>query len=152
MGRKTKQAERTAFQRLEGEKHGLCSKKFKWFREQVVDSDPYSSPNWSISFPCCIFFHDLCHDRETWVWYLGWEEPLEKETATHSRTLAWKIPWTENPGTLTSMGSQRVGHNWATLSWSDCIDSDICLFSRITRISVLQPFGFSNSFTSLKTI
>ena len=50
---------------------------------------------------------------ETRVQSLGWED-LEKEMATHSSTLAWKIPWTEEPGRLQSMGSQRVGHNWAT--------------------------------------
>ena len=49
--------------------------------------------------------------RETWVQSLGWEDPLEKEMATHSSTLAWKIPWTEEPGGLQSMGSQRVRHN-----------------------------------------
>ena len=48
---------------------------------------------------------------ETWVRSLGREDPLEKEMATHSNTLAWKIPWTEEPGRLQSMGSQRVGHN-----------------------------------------
>jgi len=42
---------------------------------------------------------------------LGWEDPLEKETATHSSTLAWKILWMENPGRLQSMGSQRVEHD-----------------------------------------
>ena len=47
--------------------------------------------------------------QETWVQSLGWEDPLEKEMATHSSTLAWKIPWTEEPGRLQSMGSQRVG-------------------------------------------
>ena len=52
--------------------------------------------------------------RETWVRSLGWEDPLEKEKATKSSTLAWKIPWTEKPGRLQSMGSQRVGHDWAT--------------------------------------
>ena len=52
--------------------------------------------------------------RETWVQSLGWEDPLEKEMATHSRTIAWKTPWTEEPGRLQSMGSQRVWHNWAT--------------------------------------
>ena len=51
--------------------------------------------------------------RETWVCTLGWEDPLEKEMAIHSSTLAWKIPWTEEPGRLQSMGSQRVGHEWA---------------------------------------
>ena len=45
---------------------------------------------------------------------LGREDPLEKEMATHSSTIAWKIPWTEEPGGLQSMGSQRVGHDWAT--------------------------------------
>ena len=45
---------------------------------------------------------------------LGWEDPLEKEMATHSSILAWKIPWTEEPGRLQSMGLQRVGHDWAT--------------------------------------
>ena len=49
--------------------------------------------------------------RETWVQSLGWEDPLEKEMATHSSTLAWKILWTEEPGRLQSMGSQRVGHD-----------------------------------------
>ena len=49
--------------------------------------------------------------QETWVLFLGWEDPLEKEMTTHSSILAWKIPWTEEPGELQSMGSQRVGHN-----------------------------------------
>ena len=49
--------------------------------------------------------------RETWVQSLGREDPLEKEMATHSSTLAWKISWTEKPGRLESMGSQRVGHD-----------------------------------------
>ena len=50
--------------------------------------------------------------RETWVWSLGQKDPLEKEMATYSSTLAWKIPWMEEPGGLQSMGSQRVGHDW----------------------------------------
>ena len=49
--------------------------------------------------------------QETWVRSLDQEVPLEKEMAAHSSTLAWKIPWTEEPGRLQSMGSQRVGHN-----------------------------------------
>ena len=49
--------------------------------------------------------------RETQVRSLGQEDPLEKEMATYSSTLAWKIPWTEEPGRLQSMGSQRVGHD-----------------------------------------
>ena len=49
--------------------------------------------------------------QETWVQSLGWEDPLEKGTATHSSILAWRVPWTEEPGGLESVGSQRVGHN-----------------------------------------
>ena len=49
--------------------------------------------------------------RETWVQSLGQEDPLDKEMATHSSTLAWKIPWTEERGRLQSMGSQKVGHD-----------------------------------------
>ena len=49
--------------------------------------------------------------QETWVLSLSQEDALEKEMATHSSTLAWKIPWTEEPGRLQSMGLQRVGHD-----------------------------------------
>ena len=52
--------------------------------------------------------------QETWVQSLGQEDPLEKEMAPHSSTLAWKIPWMEEPGRLQSMGLQRVGHGGAT--------------------------------------
>ena len=48
--------------------------------------------------------------RETWVQSLGWEDPLEKGKATHSSILAWRVPWTEEPGGLQSMGLQRVRH------------------------------------------
>ena len=51
---------------------------------------------------------------ETWVQSLGQEDPLEKEMATHSRILAWKILWLEESGRLQSMGSQRVGHDSVT--------------------------------------
>ena len=49
--------------------------------------------------------------RETWVRSLGWEDPVEEGVATHSSTLAWRISWTEEPGRLQSMVSQRVGHD-----------------------------------------
>ena len=51
---------------------------------------------------------------ETWVRFLGWEDPLEKEKAIHSGILAWKIPWTEEPGGLQSRRSQRDGHDLET--------------------------------------
>ena len=52
--------------------------------------------------------------QETWVRALGWEDPLEKEMAIHSSTIAWKILWTKEPDRLQSMGSQRVRHDWVT--------------------------------------
>ena len=52
--------------------------------------------------------------QETWVQSLGQKDPLEKEMATYSSILTWEIPWTEEPGGLQSMGSQRVGHDLAT--------------------------------------
>ena len=62
----------------------------------------------------------LCTMRETRVRSLGWEDPLGKEMAPHSSTLAWRIPCREEPGRLQSIGLQRVGHDWVTsfsLSW-----------------------------------
>ena len=59
--------------------------------------------------------------QETWVRSLGREDPLEKEMATHSSILAWRIPWTEEPGGLQSMGSQRVGHNWVTNTFTNTL-------------------------------
>ena len=56
----------------------------------------------------------LCEVQETRVWSLGWEDPLEKEMAAHSSTLAWKVPRTEEPGRLQFMGLQRVGQDWVT--------------------------------------
>ena len=71
--------------------------------------------------------------RETRVQSLGWENPLEKEMAIHSRSIAWKIPWTEEPGRLQSTGLQRVGHNWATS----------------LHVSFIQFSNYPNSLSSL---
>ena len=57
---------------------------------------------------------DLPAMRETWVWSLGQEDRLQKGVATHSSILAWRIPWTEEPGGLQSMGLQSVRHDWVT--------------------------------------
>ena len=70
---------------------------------------------------------------------LGWEDPLEKETATLSSTLAWKIQWTEEPGRLRSMGSQRVGLNWGTKQ--KCI----LMFSHM-RLNHLNSHVWNSSF------
>ena len=60
--------------------------------------------------------------QKTWVRSLDPEDPLEKEMATHSRVLAWRIPWTEEPGGLQSLGSQRAGHD-------ECLTLSLFLFS-----------------------
>ena len=62
--------------------------------------------------------------RETWVRALGRKDPLEKKMTTHSSTLAWTIPWTEEPCRLQSMGSQRVGHNWAASLLHFCLQGN----------------------------
>ena len=66
---------------------------------------------------------------EAWVQSLGGEDPLEKEMATHSSILAWRIPWTEQPGGLQFMGSQRVGH----VSLYVCMCVCVCIYIYICR-------------------
>ena len=56
--------------------------------------------------------------QETWVWSLGQKDTLEKGMATHSIILTWRIPWTEEPGRLQSMGLQRLKHNWAAKTFT----------------------------------
>ena len=63
---------------------------------------------------------------------LGWQDSVKKDMATHSSILAWEIPWTEEPGGLRAVGSQRVGHDWSGLSMH-ILDSRIYLF-RIQRV------------------
>ena len=91
-------------------KHFLYQKDFK---DQWDKDDNLNIPIWA-SLVAQMVKH-LPAMQETWVLTLGQEDPLEKKMATHSSTLAWKIPWTEEPGRLQSMWSQRVGHDWATL-------------------------------------
>ena len=62
-------------------------------------------------FPIAQMVKNLPVRQETRVQSLGWEVPLEKGMAIHSSSLAWRIPWTEKPGRLQSVGSQRVGHD-----------------------------------------
>ena len=74
--------------------------------------------------------------QETWVWSLSWEDPLENRMATHSSIIAWRIPWTEEPGGLHSMRSQGVGHNWSDLagthvvSYGGVVNADIQYIKR----------------------
>ena len=75
--------------------------------------------------------------QETRVWFLGWEDPLKTGMATCSSVLAWRIPWTEDPGGLQSMGLQRVKHNRAT--------SHTCmlLLSRFSHVRLCNPIDSS---------
>ena len=87
---------------------------------------------------------------ETWVQSLGWEDPLEKEMAIHSSTIAWKISWTEEPGRLQSMGSQRVGHDWVTShSHSECHIIGIMWYVAFSYHLALCISGSSVSFCGL---
>ena len=62
--------------------------------------------------------------QEMWVQSLGQENPLEEGIATHISILAWRIPWTEVPGGLQSIGSERVGHDWSDLACMHTLSSD----------------------------
>ena len=61
-----------------------------------------------MGFPCSLASKESPAMQETWIQFLGWEDPLEKGMATRSSILAWRIPWTEKPGRLLSMGSQEL--------------------------------------------
>ena len=76
---------------------------------------------------------------ETRVQSLGWEDPLQKEIATHFSTLAWKIPWTEEPGSLQSMGSQKVGHDQATSLHFTLLSAVRVGSSAYLRLLILLP-------------
>ena len=80
--------------------------------------------------------------RETWVRSLGREDPLEKGMATHSSTLAWKIPWTEKPGGLQSIGSQRVRHNEVTGTPVKKRTFFWCWFQKVLQV-LIELFSFS---------
>ena len=102
---------------------------------QALLSMPFSRHEYLSRFPCPLSGHlpyrgiepeslvspalaqtvkNLPSMCETWVWSLGWEDPLEKGMATQSSIPAWRIPWAEEPSRLQSTGLQRVGHDWVT--------------------------------------
>ena len=72
--------------------------------------------------------------QETWVWSLGWKDPLEEDKATHSSILAWRISWTEEPGGLQSKGSQRIGHDWATKHSIQCCIYGVVNLTHLIRL------------------
>ena len=84
--------------------------------------------------------------QETHIWSLGQEDPLEKGMATHSSILAWKVPWTEEPGRLQSIGSQRVRHDWAT-------NTNFIIGHRIqTSLFQCKNNSFSFEFSSVQSL
>ena len=105
-----------------------------------------SSNNWhiyDINSPVTQVVENLPAMQETqemWVRYLGQEDPLEKEMATHSSVLAWEIPWTKEPGRLQSIGSQRAGPNWAS-----CTQDVILIISRIRIIKNIVLYMLNNN-------
>ena len=77
--------------------------------------------------------------RETWIRSLGWEDPPEKGTATHSSILAWKIPWTEEPGKLKFMGSQKNQTGLRDQTIKTCIFYLICSLSVLSGTDFFSP-------------
>ena len=99
-------------------KHLLCAKNVavkNQNRSLTVSKERQKIKKHEVSshmgFPGSSVVKNLPAVQETWVQSLGWEDPLEKEMATHSSILAWEIPWTEEPGGLQSTGSQKVRHD-----------------------------------------
>ena len=93
--------------------------------------------------------------QETWVWSLGWEDPLEKEMATHSSTLDWKIPRMGEPSRLQSMGSQSVGHDWVTSLFTllqYLIDLKILQMIRISKAHLEHSLIFECLLSSTHTM
>ena len=97
--------------------------------------------------------------QETWVWSLGWEDPLEGKMATHSSILAWRIPWTEEPGGLPFIGSTRVGHAWAPMHPQSVLStggntshsSENAVFPPILLTARLWSHGCRSSLLSFST-
>ena len=89
--------------------------------------------------------------QENWVWSLGQEDPLEKEMATHSGVLAWRIPWTEKPGGLWSMGLQSIRCDWATIFFFCGGHSSMC-FDRRTSFFVNSTAQIQNFSISAQTL
>ena len=91
----------------------------RWLQECMEAPHPFHMHLFNLVSPKLYPFigsdGSLSAMKETRVWSLGWEDPLEKEMATHSSILAWKIPWMQEPARLQSVGSQGVRHNWTIL-------------------------------------
>ena len=110
-------------------------------------SDYYHLPRPKKRFPGGSAIKNSPAMKATRVPSLGQEYPLEKDMATHSSILAWRIPWTEEPGGLQSMGSQRVRHEWS--DWACPLRTDICSLKYVFHAlhKEVQHFGAGRNFT-----
>ena len=92
----------------------------KWINYFIGSKYSWAFPPYSLNYVESKEFPGRSDGKESppmqkmWIQSLNWEDPLEEERVTHSSILAWRIPWTEKPGGLQSLGSQRVRHDWAT--------------------------------------
>ena len=110
-----------SLQDLKFPKQGSNPCPLQW-KHRVLTTGPPGKSLWGIFILTIIVFvfpggsvgKESTRNSETWVRSLGWEDPLEEGMATHSNILAWRIPWTEEPGVLQSVGLQRVRHAWVT--------------------------------------
>ena len=87
--------------------------------------------------------------QETQVWSLGWKDPGEEGMATHSSIIAWRIPWTEEPGGLQSTGLQGVGHDWATNIFTRL---PLQSLSQRSEAPVLESHSGSDTFSFLSLL
>ena len=85
----------------------------------------------------------------TWIWFLVQEGCLEKGMATHSNILAWRIPWTEEPGGLQSIGLQSVGHDWSNLAHSTCLSWAYVILTELSFHWLSDYSGLENCFQAL---
>ena len=126
----------------------------QWGTERTLNKEVLlSSPTLPWGFPSGSLVKNCPPMQETLVWSLGWEDPLEKEMATHSSILARIILWTKEPCGLQSLGSQRGGHNWATGHAHTCIhNSRYSIFSLWIRkqFREIKPLYMSKPGLKLK--
>ena len=129
-------------------------------QRSLVGCSPWGCKESEITWATSLRLHSLVPQflknppamRETWVRSLGGEDPLEEEMATHSSILAWKIPWTEEPGRLQSMESHIVGHNLVTkpprpLAFYHLINVTSYYFSNILLWKILNVQQSWKNFT-----
>ena len=86
-----------------------------WTRELSTSNHSLAPPS-ELRSGSCYHLKKMKSQRKEYIFSFGWEVLVEKEVVTHSNILPWKIPWTEKPGRLQSMGLQRVAHNWSDLA------------------------------------